>query len=450
MSRKQKTIPRNDTQYDYLCSEYIVKDEDQQLDRISHLANNLYNEALYLLRQQWFKHHQFQKMSWLNRIFKNRYEQRCNMLYNEFPYRQSAQQTLSEVTSVWYAWSQALKAYRKNPHKFTSRPRVPGYLKKGGRHIFYVTNQNAKIKDGCLLIQPRNGQLRFKLKLRNNIKQLQRVAFKPLSKRRFKVIVQYKTNKVINYKPDNGRYMGIDPGIDNAFACVINDPKVQPLIINGRGIKSINQFYNKRLAKLNHYHAVNNQCYAMKPTKQGLKPIYYYSKSQQSLVDWRNSKVYGFCHYASKRIVDYALSNDVNTIVIGKNKGWKRSTDMGKKNNQNFVGLPHAKMIDMITYKANLAGITVIRTNESYTSQTSFLDHEKPCKQNGNYQRKAKGLAPANRRIHRGLFKSNHGILLNADVNGAFQIMRKVFPEVSFAEGIVGVVLRPVKVSPIF
>ena len=120
---------------------------------------------------------------------------------------------------------------------------------------------------------------------------------------------------------------------------------------------------------------------------------------------------------------------------------------MGKRNNQNFVGIPHAKVIDMIKYKANLQGITVIMTNESYTSQTSFLDNEKPCKQNGNDARKQKHLTPVKRRLKRGLFQSNNGTLINADVNGALQIIRKVVPKVSFAEGIAGAVLRPVKIS---
>ena len=111
----------------------------------------------------------------------------------------------------------------------------------------------------------------------------------------------------------------------------------------------------------------------------------------KKLTDWRNEKIRQFAHKASKCIVDYALSCEVNTIVIGKNKSWKRSSDMGKRNNQNFIGIPHQVMIDMIKYKANLAGITVIQTNESYTSQTSALDHEKPCWENGNNSRKRQG-----------------------------------------------------------
>ena len=355
------------------------------------------------------------------------------------------QQTLREVSTVWYSWRKAMDAYKKNPSKFTGRPCIPGYLPKGKRHTFHVTSQTVKVKDGYLIINPRVKDFCFKLKLRPGIKNVKQVTFKPLSKGYFKVIVEYAINSEIKYLPDNHRYLGIDPGLDNAFTCVVNDPKVQPLIINGRGAKSINHYYNKQISKLNKLHVQYKQCFQMGYTKQGPKPFYYYSNRQKQITAWRNEKIRQFSHQATKRILDYALSNDVNTIVIGKNKGWKRSIDLGKKTNQNFVGIPHQKIINMLKYKANLHGISVIQTNESYTSQTSALDNEKPCKQNGTYQRKQKGLKSANRRIHRGLFKTNHGILINADVNGAMQIVRKAFPEVSFAKGIRDAVLRPIK-----
>lgn len=445
--KRTKMVPRNTNQYQYLASEYLVKDVAKQLDYYSHQAYNLYNAALYQLRQQWIKHHCWQRYSWLNQLFKHKFEQRENMLYDRFPYRQSAQQTLREVDTIWNAWNKALKAYRKYPEKFSGKPRMPHYLIPGKRHVFYITSQNAKIKDHYLIIRTRNRSIDFKLQLAPEIKNIKRVVFKPLSKGYFKVIVQYKTNKKIAYKSDNGRYLGIDPGLNNAFTCAANDHTIQPLIINGCNIKSVNQYYNKQIAKLNQYHAQNQQCFVTKNTKQGPKKLYYFSRAQQHLTDWRNAKIKSFCHQASKRIVDYALSNGINTIIIGKNKNQKRSIDLGKKNNQNFVGIPHTQMINLIKYKANLQGISVIMTNESYTSQTSFLDNEQPIRQNGNVQRKKKGLVPATRRIKRGLFKTNHGILINADVNGALQIIRKVFPKVTFANGIVDAVLHPVKIT---
>ena len=179
--KKKKVVPRNTNQYQYLASEYIVKDKDLQLDHFSHVANNLYNAALYQLRQQWIKKHQWKSYSWLNWLFKHKYEQRESMLYASFPYRQSAQQTLREVDSIWNAWSKALKAYRKHPEKFNGKPRMPRYLIPGKRHVFYVTSQNLKIVDHYLIIQTRNRSIDFKLKLASEIEAVKRVVFKPLN-----------------------------------------------------------------------------------------------------------------------------------------------------------------------------------------------------------------------------------------------------------------------------
>ena len=141
-------------------------------------------------------------------------------------------------------------------------------------------------------------------------------------------------------------------------------------------------------------------------------------------------------HKAGAYLIKYALLNNFHTIVIGNNKEWKQKSSMSKNVNQSFVGIPHMRFIEMVQYKAQNVGIHVILTEESYTSGTSFLDKEEPVKANYNKLRRKK----------RGLFVSNHGIKINADVNGAYQIMKKVFPN-AFAEGVEGVALHPVKVS---
>lgn len=442
---KNGTVSRNDTQYEQLASEYLIP-AAPLLDEAATQAHNLYNRALYDVRQAFFKRQYINSFTDLNTLFKKRYESKENMLYHKLGYVQSAQQTLREVMTIWQAWFKALKAYRKNPARFTGRPRMPRYLHKSQRHTFYVTTQNAQIvrKDeqdkGYLVIK----KLGIKIKLASaDIKKIGRVAFKPVANG-YKVIVPYKTKQKIKYLPDNGKYLGIDPGIDNAFACVSNTG-ARPLLINGRGIKSVNQYYNKKRSELKRLQAKYHQLEKLISTKQRLKPVYQETKAMKRITAWRNDKIRQFAHKASKRIVDYALSCDANTIVIGKNKSWKRSFEMGKRNNQNFIGIPHQVMIDMIKYKANLAGITVIQTNESYTSQTSALDHEQPCWNNGNKSRKKQRKSPVNRRIKRGLF---NGTLINADINGALQIIKKVFPNFSLDDGIVGAVLRPFKWSP--
>jgi putative transposase len=135
-------------------------------------------------------------------------------------------------------------------------------------------------------------------------------------------------------------------------------------------------------------------------------------------------------------IVNYAKDHDVSVIVIGNNKEWKQNSKLSKKVNQTFVQIPFARLIEMITYKAQELGISVKVIEESYTSGTSFLDNELPIKENYN----------KSRRIHRGLFKSNSGVLINSDVNGSFQIMKKVFPN-AYANGIEGVALHPIVVN---
>lgn len=428
----------NDEELTLLTSEYIIADKTGKLSEIAKEANSLYNASLYQVRQAFFKGNLLSYGD-LDSIFKAKAKRRENMLYNKLGYVQSAQQTLKEVNGVFSAWLKALKAYKTSPSKFTGRPIMPKFLDKGKRHVFFVTNQNAKVKNGYLVIP----KLEVKLKLADNLGKLKRVAFKPLSKKRFKVLVQYEVNNTSKLKADNGIYIGIDPGLDNAFTCVTN-ANYKPLIINGRGVKSVNQFYNKKKAELQKLHAINKtNCKEIK-TKQGIKTVYFESNKTLTLTDWRNTKIKQFAHKATKRIIDYALSCGANTIVIGKNKGQKRSINMGKRNNQNFIGIPHQVMVNMLVYKAQLQGINVVQTNESYTSQTSFLDNEKPVKQNGNYHRKLKGLSLNNRRIKRGLFKSNQGKLINADVNGAYQILRKVFPKVN-SDGIGGLVFSPVK-----
>ena len=152
----------------------------------------------------------------------------------------------------------------------------------------------------------------------------------------------------------------------------------------------------------------------------------------QKLTAKRNRRIEDYMHKASRFVVEECAVRGVNSIIIGKNAGWKQESKLSRKVNQNFVQMPFAKLIEMIRYKAEDKGITVILTEESYTSGTSFLDNELPVK--ANYNKK--------RRVHRGLFKAGDGRTINADVNGACQILKKVIPN-SFDDGIGGAVLRP-------
>jgi len=189
---------------------------------------------------------------------------------------------------------------------------------------------------------------------------------------------------------------GIDLGIDRLVALSTNKPGVKPLLINGKPLKSVNQLYNKRKAK--YQSALKGQ----KKTSRKIEALTYH----------RNRFVENYLHNTSFLVVEYLTTNNIGTVAIGKNDNWKQGANIGKKNNQNFTQIPHYQLIQLITYKCQLAGVKVIETEESYTSKTSALDLEKPC-QHGTY---------VGKRVKRGLFLSATGKVINADINGSIQI----------------------------
>ena len=429
---KEVRAEKTEVQYEYLVEKHIIKSNDARyaiLDKYAHLSNNVYNQALYRFRQAFFKG-KWLSYEKLDKSFKQSFNQKDCMLYRSMKSVHLAQQILKLVNQNMISWNKARKAYLKAPQKFTGKPKILKYKPKGGKNIVIVDNQTAKLRANGIVEIPVMDSLKIKLQHKETNK-IQQVRVIPKNNT-FVIEIVYKTNKVIDYKEDNGRYLTIDPGLDNAFTLASNVKGFKPVIINGRPLKSVNQYYNKQKARLTRIYDLSKQ---NRNTKRLNKLDFY-----------RNQKMLKFAHEASKRIVEIALSHELNTIVIGKNKGQKRSSNMGKRINQNFIGIPHQKMVEMIEYKANLAGIVVIQANEAYTSQTSFLDNEVPINQNGDKARKRKGLSPVKRRIKRGLFKSNKGILINADVNGALQILRKVVPN-AFADGIDGIGLVPVKLN---
>ena len=231
-------------------------------------------------------------------------------------------------------------------------------------------------------------------------------------------IIYHKETEQLNL--DRDRIVSIDLGVNN-FVTMVNNIGKQPIVINGKGIKSYNQYWNKEISK---YRSVAKKVNGLDWTKR-----------LQRLTTKRNFKMEYFMHCASKYIINYCVENNIGTIVIGKNDKWKQECDMSRFVNQNFIQIPDELFIDKLKYKSEEIGINVIENEERYTSGTSFLDNELPIKENYN----------KNRRVYRGLFVSNTGIKINADVNGAYQIMRKVFS--NFTNEIVGVHLHPVIIN---
>jgi hypothetical protein len=213
--------------------------------------------------------------------------------------------------------------------------------------------------------------------------------------------------------------------LNNLAAITSNIKSVKPIVFNGRPLKSINQYYNKKKAKLQSILETRNK----KNTSKKLRKLE---------LDRKNKMDYQL-HKTSKEIVTHCKSNSLNTIVIGKNKEWKTEINIGKRNNQAFTNIPHSRFIQLIKYKCEKQGINVIEQEESYTSKASFIDHDfiPVFKKNQKNEIKFSG-----NRIKRGLYKSLNGNLINADVNGSYNILRKAIPN-AFADGIEGVGVHP-------
>ena len=384
----------------------------KMLDEYCFKSKNLYNFANYQIRQKFCSESKYISYNQMDKLLK---QEGMNTDYRNMPIAQSAQQTLRLLDKNWKSFFKAIKDWSKHKEKYNGRPNLPNYLYKKGRYLLILTNMSCKLKDNQIHF-PKcfNG-----FKLNTKINNLQQVRILP---RYNHIIVEvvYQT-EAPELKKDNGRYISIDIGLDN-FATISNNVGAMSIILNGKGLKSINQYYNK---KISHYREIAKRMNNLD-----------YTRRMYKLTAKRNNKINDFIHKASMYVIDYALSLNVNTIVIGNNKDWKRESKMSKRVNQSFVGIPHQEFINKITYKAENVGISVIITEESYTSGTSFLDGELPIKE---YYNKS-------RRIFRGLFRSNKGKLINADLNASYQIIRKVFPE-AFAEGIEGVGLHPVRVN---
>jgi len=378
-----------------LTERHIIKKNDcrfEDLQNICKLSKNLYNVALYKIRQQFFEDGKFLTAFSLDGILRK--EQ--NIDYNALPQKVS-QQTLKIVEQNFKSFFALLKL--KNKGKYKKKVKLPKYLDKDGEYITVYTNQaisKKALKEGFIQFSKTN------IRIKTAVEDVQQVRIVP--KGNHLVVEVLYVVKEKELKEDNGRYCSIDLGVNNLST--IGSNVLKPIIINGKPLKSINQYYNKQLAKL----------------KSELKNEKKTSRRIKSLTVKRNNKVNDYLHKASKLIVNYLVSNNISTLVIGKNKEWKQNANIGKRNSQNFIQIPHTRFIEMLTYKCKLEGITVIIKEESYTSKCSFMDNE-PIKKHKVYLGK---------RIERGLFKTKEKRLINADLNGSLNILRKVVGEFQY------------------
>ena len=385
------------------------------LDDFCFKAKNLYNASLYKLREAYFGYENTINYNNLDKVMKRE----KNIDYAGMPMAASAQWTLQEVCTAWKSFWSAIVDYWENPAKYLGKPKMPNYLHKTkGRAVVYLTNQNVKVKDGILHFPKKfNGFTMPTNVSESNISQVRIVP----KNRHVVVEIIYKVDEE-PLKVDNSRYIGVDLGLDN-FATVVSNDGTEPVLINGKGLKSLNKYWNKRISRLREVETAMNGYWIT--TKTGRAKVSDQTEKQITLTNKRNNQVKDFCHKASKRVVEIALERGCNTIVVGKNNGWKQESKMSRTVNQSFVQIPHALFIEILEYKCKLHGLRLILTEEAHTSKTSWLDDEVP-QHHETY---------VGKRVKRGLFRSADGSLINADVNGALQIIRKVFPKVK-ADGI--------------
>ncbi len=315
-------------------------------------------------------------------------------VYKAMPYATCSQICIQEKCREWKSFYKARNEYNKNPDRFLGAPRRPGYLDPAnGRGSLVITSQNFSIAEDGLVTMP--GFLKgIKIKAKHGHVRQIRVR---TDKGSIRIMLMYEQEAGISRI--SGNIMGIDLGVDNLATASLSSGGA-PVVINGRPLKSINRYYNKRKAHLQEVAKKSNRLDITDRIKR--------------LTKKRNNKVRDYLHKTSRRVIEIAQRNGVRHIVIGNNRGWKQKVDLGKRTNQSFVSIPYRMLIDMICYKAELAGIRVSIVKESYTSGTSYLDGEIPDKASYNITR----------RIKRGIFKSNKGILINADVNAAYQIIK--------------------------
>ena len=330
----------------------------------------------------------------------------------------SGQQVLRRLDSNWKAFFKSIKDWKKNPHKYNGMPKLPKYLKKDGLTEFALTTQQVRLKDDGLVHFPKsmNGfTIQPQFIYDDRFIQFNQCRVVPRNDR---IIVELiYTISIKDFPKEIAGIGSIDLGLDN-FVTFVDNLGNKPIIINGKGLKSCNQYYNKLIAQA-------------KSELDKNKNSNKYSHLLYSITNKRNDKIKSFMHLTSKYIVEECQAIGIKTLVIGKNEGQKQNSKL-----KNFIQIPYNQFIQILAYKCQEVGIDLILTEESYTSGTSFLDDELPNKDNYNILR----------RVRRGLFRSNGGRLINADVNGAYQIMKKVFRDVKRPADI-GLVMNPVRVN---
>ena len=376
--------------------------EYKTLRTLCRLSKNLFNEALYSVRQYYFAEHKYL-----------RYESNYHVCKDSENYQalgtEIAQQTLKVVDRCFKSFFALISKAKFGSYQFNII-NLPHYLKKDG--WFSLIIPRIKIKDGYFTLpmsrdfKKEHGELRFNIPPNLEGKEIQQVRIHPRNNARFFESEYIYEQPEIKADVDANKFLGVDLGLDNLATCVTSEGA--SFIIDGKQIKSYNRLYNKENSRL--------QGIKDKQKNKGFTAQQYLNLKK------RNARINHAMSVAARRIIAYCINHRIGNIVVGYNLDWKRYINMSLHNNQNFVQIPHGKLREKLAYLCELYGIKYIEQEESYTSKASFFDNDDlPIYNTDNPQSyKFSGI-----RITRGQYRTSTGYILNADVNGALNILRK-------------------------
>ena len=317
-----------------------------QIDRLGFLSKNLYNYANYQIRQKFIFEKIYLGYNNLYHLIKGTPD------YQALPAKVS-QQVLKLLDKNWKSFFEANKAYKIAPDKFTGRPKLPKYKDKvKGRNLLVYTIQAISkvwLKKGIVKLSGTEISVKTEI---SNIHQARIIP--QIGQYIIEVVYEKSENHTVT---NTEAVAAIDIGVNNLAALTSNQTAFIPVLINGRPLKSLNQFYNKQKAKLQSKLANNQKS----------------SKQIQRLTAKRNNRINSYLHKASRWIINHLDKHGIGKLIIGNNSGWKQSINLGKSVNQSFTAIPHHRLIEMLIYKGKMLGIEVIVREESYTSRASFL-----------------------------------------------------------------------------
>ena len=380
---------------------HLSKKEFRNLKYLCHIAKNLKNQAIYNVRQHYFKNKKYLS-----------YNENYKMLKNSENYKKlnsnMAQQILKEVDESFKSFFALLKLAKKG--QYNGKIKLPNYLDKDGFTTLVIGF--VRLKDDMLIVPYSNSfkkthqEVKVKLPSVLKDKKIKEIRIIPKQHSRYFEIQYTYEVKEIQRELNKENVLGIDLGIDNLCTCVTNTGA--SFIIDGRKLKSINQYYNKINAKLQSI-----------KDKQKIERT---TLRQKRITRKRNNRINDYLSKAARTIVNYCLNNDIGKLVLGYNEDFQRNSNIGSMNNQSFVNIPYGKLRDKLIYLCKLYGIEFKLQEESYTSKASFFDGDQiPIYDKENLQE----YVFSGKRIKRGLYQTSTGKLINADCNGALNILRK-------------------------